>query len=184
MEIGRKIRNYRIKFNITQEDLAEKLMVSRQSISNWENGKFYPDINTLIKISEIFEVSLDNLVKGDLDMMRKKVVCKNEEKVDLKVFSKYSIIYSIILFAIIILPYPMFYFFNRINAFYYGLTLYAFIFIIGLYCAIKIEILKKKYDMQTYREVLAFVEGKNLKENEKWKEIGKRGYQKIVDSLA
>ena len=65
------IRNARIQNNYTQEQTAEKLMVSRQTISNWENGKSLPDILSLIRMSELYNVSLDDLLKGDQMLMKK-----------------------------------------------------------------------------------------------------------------
>lgn len=50
--------------------MAEKLYVSRQTISNWERGKTYPDIDSLLLMATYFDVSLDNLIKGDVDAMK------------------------------------------------------------------------------------------------------------------
>ena len=63
MEISMCIKDARQKNNISQESLAEQLGVSRQTISSWENGKSYPDIVSIIKISDIFDISLDELLK-------------------------------------------------------------------------------------------------------------------------
>lgn len=63
MDIGLKIKNARIKTNLTQEQVAEALGVSRQTISNWENGKTYPDIISVIKMSDLYDISLDHLLK-------------------------------------------------------------------------------------------------------------------------
>ena len=71
MEIGEKLRNCRMRAGITQEQLAEEMSVSRQTISNWENGRSLPDIISVIKISELYQVSLDDLLKGDGKMMEK-----------------------------------------------------------------------------------------------------------------
>ena len=65
MNIADKIRSARIKKEYTQEQAAEKLLVSRQTISNWENGKSLPDVISIIRMSELYEVSLDELLKGD-----------------------------------------------------------------------------------------------------------------------
>ena len=73
MELKNQIRKYRTQLNLSQEELAEKIFVTRQSISNWENGKNYPDIHSLILLSTLFEVSLDQLIKGDLEQMKKEV---------------------------------------------------------------------------------------------------------------
>lgn len=66
MEIGIKIKNARNKAGLTQEQAAEKLGVSRQTISNWENEKSYPDIISVIKMSDIYSVSLDHLLKEEI----------------------------------------------------------------------------------------------------------------------
>lgn len=65
MSLGETIYRLRTENNLSQGDLAEKLEVSRQSISKWENNSAVPDLEKIIKLSEIFEVSLDELVKGE-----------------------------------------------------------------------------------------------------------------------
>lgn len=67
MDIGQQIRKYRERDEYSQEYLAEKLYVSRQTISNWENEKSYPDIHNLLVMCELFDISLDDLVRGDLN---------------------------------------------------------------------------------------------------------------------
>lgn len=64
MDIGLKIKNARINAQLTQEQVAEALGVSRQTISNWENEKTYPDIVNVIKMSDLYAISLDALLKG------------------------------------------------------------------------------------------------------------------------
>jgi len=68
MEIGSKIRQSRKEAKITQEQAAEALGVSRQTISNWENEKSYPDIISVLKMSDLYNVSLDYLLKGESAM--------------------------------------------------------------------------------------------------------------------
>ena len=65
MELSKHIKKYRTEANLSQEELADKIYVSRQTISNWENEKNYPHIKSLVLMSEGFQVSLDNLIKGD-----------------------------------------------------------------------------------------------------------------------
>ena len=65
MEIGAVIRKARTEENITQEQAAEALGVSRQTVSNWENGRSYPDIASVIRMSDLYHVSLDALLKGE-----------------------------------------------------------------------------------------------------------------------
>ena len=67
-DIGSKIKAARIEKKLTQEQVAELLGVSRQTISNWENEKSYPDIISVIKMSECYDISLDYLLKGEQKM--------------------------------------------------------------------------------------------------------------------
>ena len=53
MEIGRQIRKYRQELNMSQEELADHVFVTRQTVSNWENDKNYPDINSLLLLSSL-----------------------------------------------------------------------------------------------------------------------------------
>ncbi|MDE5779965.1 MAG: helix-turn-helix domain-containing protein [Lachnospiraceae bacterium] len=71
MGIGEKLKNFRMSAGMTQEQIAEEINVSRQTISNWENGKSLPDVISLIKISDFYQISLDDLLKGDGKMMDK-----------------------------------------------------------------------------------------------------------------
>ncbi len=71
MEIGQKLKEARIRSGFTQESAAEKIDVSRQTISNWENEKSYPDIVRVIELSNLYSISLDELLKGDSKMLEK-----------------------------------------------------------------------------------------------------------------
>ena len=69
MEIGKKLKDARMRSGFTEESVAEKVNVSRQTISNWENEKSYPDIISVIELSNLYSISLDELLKGDEKMM-------------------------------------------------------------------------------------------------------------------
>ena len=71
MRIADKIKNARMQKGYTQEQAAENLLVSRQTISNWENGRSLPDIISIIKMSELYELSLDEMLKGDKALLKK-----------------------------------------------------------------------------------------------------------------
>ena len=62
-----KIKKLRKQSQLSQEDLAEKLLISRQTITKWEGGFSFPDISNLIELSELFKVTVDYLVKGETD---------------------------------------------------------------------------------------------------------------------
>ena len=71
MALGERIRDERKKRGLSQEELADILNVSRQAITKWETDRGIPDIANLIRISEEFEISLDELIKGDNSVKRK-----------------------------------------------------------------------------------------------------------------
>lgn len=70
MEIQTILKQKRNELQLTQENVAEKIHVSRQTISNWENGRNLPDLSSLILISEVYAVSLDELIKGAPKMVK------------------------------------------------------------------------------------------------------------------
>ena len=70
MDIGSKIKKARLEAKLTQEDVVQHLNVSRQTISNWENEKTYPDIISVVKMSDLYMVSLDYLLKEDKPMTK------------------------------------------------------------------------------------------------------------------
>lgn len=170
MELGNQIKKYRMDFNWSQDELADKVYVTRQTISNWENDKNYPDIKSLLLLSSVFGISLDTLVKGDLEEMKEQI-----KEADIKQLNHDSAIYAVLLLVALISPIPLVHF-----LWYTGIAIWVVIMAITLYYAIRIEKQKKKHDIQTYKEILAFSEGKRLDEMEKNREIGKRPYQKVL----
>ena len=70
MSIGEILKQARMVSALSQEDVAEKVGVSRQTMSNWENGKSYPDIAGIMALSDIYDVTLDSLLKGDSEMIK------------------------------------------------------------------------------------------------------------------
>lgn len=150
MEIGKQIKKYRTEMKFSQDELAEKIFVSRQTISNWENNKNYPDVKSLLLLSSLFDVSLDILIKGDLEEMKEKI--KSEE---IDNFKHDSNIFSILLLCTLLLPVPLGRFMGHI-----GFGIWGLIAIGSMYYAIRVEKHKKNFDIQTYREILGFLEGK------------------------
>ena len=68
MDIGSKLKSKRTQLGWTQEQLASQLGVARQTVANWEKGKTYPDIGSILKLSDLYNVSLDELLKEDSQM--------------------------------------------------------------------------------------------------------------------
>ena len=169
-ELGKQIKMHRQEAQLSQEELANRVYVSRQTISNWENDKSYPDVNSLVLLSEIFQISLDNLIKGDIEVMKDVI-----QKEEIEKMNHYGKIYTTMLIATVVSAVPLF----------MWLGVWAFIpwgilWIISMYFALKIEKIKKDNDVQTYKEIVAFSEGKRLDDIQKQREIGKRSYQKIL----
>ena len=79
MTLGERIRGERKKRGLSQEELADILNVSRQAITKWETDRGIPDIANLIRISEEFEISLDELIKGD-NSVKRKIIYDNSMK--------------------------------------------------------------------------------------------------------
>lgn len=96
MNIGKEIKIRRRELNLTQEDLAKKLNVSRTAISNWEQQRNYPDIELLVTISDELDISLDKLLRGDSKMVK-------ELSLDYKKKKRYKMLIPIFIFIIIIL---------------------------------------------------------------------------------
>lgn len=170
MELGKQIKRLRTEANLSQEELAESIFVSRQTISNWENDKSYPDIKSLLLLSEVFQVSLDSLVKGDLKEMKREIDAQEYAR-----FQKDSTVFSILFAALLILPVPL-----AMLLKWVGMGVYVCLFAVAMYFAVRIEKYKKKYDIHTYKEIVAFTEGKSLDEIEKAREEAKRPYQKVL----
>lgn len=65
------LKEKRKELDLTQQNVADHLNVTRQTVSSWEVGKSFPDISTLIKISDFYQSSLDYMLKGDVNLMKK-----------------------------------------------------------------------------------------------------------------
>lgn len=169
MELGKQIKKHRQEVQLSQEKLADRVYVSRQTISNWENDKSYPDVNSLVLLSEIFQISLDNLIKGDIEVM--KDVIQKEEIVKM---NRYGKTYTIMLIVTVVSAVPLFMWLGV-----WAFIPWGIIWALSMYFAFQVEKVKKDNDVQTYKEIVAFSEGKLLDDIQKQREIGKRPYQKI-----
>lgn len=173
MDIGKKIKKYREQSNISQDELALKVFVSRQTISNWETNKSYPDIKSLAMLSNIFQVSLDDFIKEDIKEMKRKV-----DSSQIKKFNVLNMVFFFEMLIMIISAYPLF----KIDG-YIGVIIWFVIFIITLITSVIAERFKKSNNVQTYKEIISFLENKNLTYEEEQQELGKRVYQKIVFAI-
>ncbi len=174
MEIGTQIRKYRSAQELSQEELAERIYVTRQTISNWENGKSYPDLHSLLLLSSLFHVSLDQLVKGDIEIMKQEI-----NKDEVAKFNRLSSVFAV-LFAVCIVTFIPLVVFLKL----YGAAIWAVGYLVVLGYAFRVEKLKKSNDIHTYQEIVAFSQGKRLDEIQQQREIGKRPYQNALKFVA
>lgn len=102
MTIGRKLKQARLKKELTQENVANILNVSRTTISNWEIGRSYPDLESVVELSDLYNISLDELLREDEDMVRK---LSNDSKVLSKLLkiSRIVCVLFVVLFLVITL---------------------------------------------------------------------------------
>ena len=105
MEIGQKLKTARQKAGLTQEVVADKIQVSRQTISNWENEKSYPDIASVIHLSNLYNISLDELLKGDKEMLEHLEESTNVVNSNKKLIT--AIMVNIVLLLILTLVYSV-----------------------------------------------------------------------------
>lgn len=100
MEISEQLREARKQTNLTQADVAAAIHVSRQTVSNWETGKFYPDIMSVVALSDLYGVSLDVLLKGDDALMKHLEDSTNTVKVNRQLI--WAIVLHFILVALLL----------------------------------------------------------------------------------
>ena len=137
MELGKQIKIHRQEARLSQEELANRVYVSRQTISNWENDKSYPDVNSLVLLSEIFHISLDQLIKGDISTMKEVI-----QKEEIAKMNRDSKIYGILLVVLIVSVMPLFWWIG-----FWALIPFGILWVIAMYFALRIEKIKKDIEL-------------------------------------
>lgn len=150
MDISNQIKKRRTDMGLSQEELAERIYVSRQTISNWETDKTYPDIQSLLLLSILFDTTIDVLVKGDLEMMENAVASADAKRMRTLVITMSVLLVLMIPFALagIALWGPL------------GILLGLAPWDVSIAVAVILERMKVENDVLTYREILAFQKGK------------------------
>ena len=170
MQVEKQIQHYRKEKNLSQDEWAEIIFVSRQSISNWERGATYPDIQNLLLLNKVFEVSLDKLVKGDLETMKQ--IIHDQEFMR---YQKDEVVFSLLLIGSPIISTPLILYLDG-----YGIAISCLILAVGIFYALRIEKFKKQHNLRTYRQLVAYEQGRSLSEIEEAEERGKDPYQRIL----
>ena len=160
MEIGQRMRELRAAHGMSQDDLAARVYVSRQTISSWENGKTYPDVQSLLLLSEIFDTTVDSLIKGDVDTMT--------ETIDRDVKTMKRLSYVMLGFLLLVIGAMVWISFQvfawdwpleqTVPTFVLALVLWG----VAMFAACWVERIKKSHDLITYGEIIAYWEGETV----------------------
>lgn len=160
MEIGSRIREHRSALGLSQDELAGRVYVSRQTISSWENDKTYPDVQSLLLLSEIFGTSVDSLIKGDVDTMTKTI---EKDALTFKRLGFVMLVFLLLMIAalvwlsaqLVVWDWPAE---QTVPTVVLAVTLWG----VAMFAAAWAERIKKEHDLVTYHEILAFQMGEPI----------------------
>lgn len=165
MELARQLRAKREERGLSQDEVAKAIFVSRQTISNWETDKTYPDMQSLLLLSQLFDTSIDELVKGDAVRIQQIV---KEDSRKMRLLSYGMVGFSVLAFLFLLgfsIAWPEPSGFARMSkGNIAGVITFIVLYAIGFGMAIAIDRLKKKHDIVTYREIDCFLKGEIGKE--------------------
>ena len=157
MELGSHIKARRTELGISQDELAGRIYVSRQTISSWENDKTYPDVQSLLLLSQVFGTTIDELVRGDVDTMKETV-----EK-DVRLLRRLG---GVMLGFIALMVLALVWWVCQMTVWNLSilqtlptLALVIVLWGIALFAASWADRIKREHDLVTYQEVLAFWNG-------------------------
>ena len=161
MEIKEQLKEHRARLGLSQEELADRIFVSRQTISNWETDRTYPDVQSLLLMSDLFGTSIDELVKGDVATMEKTI--ENEWKTMSRLAMTAWVLVGVGIACVIAgmaLPSgPSSLASGFSEGEVLGIVLFVALWIAGLVLMGIVEHMKRKYDLVTYRDILAYSRG-------------------------
>ncbi len=155
MEVGKHIREERERMGLSQEGLAREVFVSRQTVSNWETGKTYPDVQSLLLLSNLFAVTVDSLVKGDVEAMEKNI--ENYELERFKIKASMGLALSLIAVGGVMQAMLA----ARGELTTSPLRFIALLMLVaGVAVSFVAERIERRYNIETLQEVQAFLDGK------------------------
>ena len=158
MELRERLKEHRARLGLSQEELADRIFVSRQTISNWETDRTYPDVQSLLLMSDLFGTSIDELVKGDVATMEKTI--ENEWKTMSRLAMTAWVLVGVGIACVIAgMAFPsgpssLASGFSEGEVL--GIVLFVALWIAGLVLLGIVEHMKRKYDLVTYRDILAY----------------------------
>ena len=155
MELAKHIKEQRARLGMSQEALAEAVFVSRQTISNWETDRTYPDVQSLLLLSALFDTTLDELIKGDVSKMEE--TCKHDWALMQRLAIEMTIfaIQGIAAFFAAFQELRANWGWHSAPTFVLAVVLYGIAFALAVWC----DRIKKSHDLVTYSEIVAFSNG-------------------------
>ena len=160
MEIGARIKEHRRTAGMSQDDLAARVYVSRQTISSWENNKTYPDVQSLLLLSEIFDATVDSLIKGDVETMNETI---ERDSTIMKRLSYVMLGFLLLMIACLV------WICVQVFAWDWALEQTAPTFVLALvlwgiamFAAAWLDRIKRDHDLITYHEILSFWNGEQV----------------------
>lgn len=161
MELAARLKEHRNRLGLSQEETAARIFVSRQTISNWETDRTYPDVQSLLLLSELFDTSIDELVKGDVETMEK-TIGNDWKKMERLTAAGWALIVAGVAafvagIAAHTAPSSLVPYFTESELL--GLVVFFGFWIAGMVLLVRVDRLKKKNDLVTYRDILAYSKG-------------------------
>ena len=168
MELAGQIRRLRTERGLLQDDLAAAVYVSRQTVSSWENDKTYPDVQSLVLLSQLFDVSIDELIQGDVAVMRRTV---EEDSRKMRWLSGVVLVAMVLAVAFFVGlavawrdPTGIG---NLAKGEVAGVAVFLPLYAIGMAAAVWVERIKRRHDLVAYREIVAFANGEPMGDDER-----------------
>lgn len=160
MEIGARIKEHRTAAGMSQDDLAARVYVSRQTISSWENSKTYPDVQSLLLLSEIFDATVDSLIKGDVETMNATI---ERDSTIMKRLSYVMLGFLLLMIACLVWICVQVFAWDwaleqTVPTFVLALVLWG----IAMFAASWLDRIKRNHDLITYHEILSFWNGEQV----------------------
>lgn len=154
MELGNQIKRHRTERGLSQDDLAAKIYVSRQTISSWENDKTYPDVESLLLLSVLFDVTVDELIKGDMEAMKEAISNDYKKMAALATIGMAVAIAG----AVLAVAGIGWWGWDVVPSAIIGLSVWG----VGMVMLTRVERIKKENDLVTFRELVAYSKGEPI----------------------
>lgn len=161
MEIKEQLKEHRARLGLSQEELADRIFVSRQTISNWETDRTYPDVQSLLLMSDLFGTSIDELVKGDMATMEKTIEneWKTMSRLAMTAWALLGVGIACVIAGLALPSGPSSLASGFSEGEVLGIALFVVLWVAAMVLLGIVEHLKKKYDLVTYRDILAYSRG-------------------------